>query len=319
MPHPTRRAALAAGLAAAPASQAQPRGFRFVYMPCIHFRPEWGAPEGLAQALATVERLSPRPDFIITGGDAVHDLRSMTYPTAEARLADFLRLWNAATTIPTHHMLGNHEIVGFSHPDAREADPLWGKALPMQAYGMAGPHQAFSHGGWRMVLLDNVQAPAKGRFFAEVQADGLAFLTTALAEAPAMPSIVFTHVPLLSATEFFGGWARLREGVWQLGSNRMSRDPRAVLDIAATADVKAFVSCHIHELERLTVARHHFICAGAVSGQMWNGPRTPGPLGTPEGFGVFDCRPDGSFDFTYQGFGWRTRNPNPPPPNRGAD
>jgi hypothetical protein len=28
-------------------------------------------------------------------------------------------------------------------------------------------------------------------------------------------------------------------------------------------------------------------------------------MATPEGFGVFDCRPDGSFDFRYESFGWK--------------
>ncbi len=29
------------------------------------------------------------------------------------------------------------------------------------------------------------------------------------------------------------------------------------------------------------------------------------PLGTPEGFGVFDLRPDGGFDYRYETYGWR--------------
>jgi len=114
----------------------------------------------------------------------------------------------------------------------------------------------------------------------------LNFLKEEIAMAPALPTIVFSHVPILSASEFFGGWARLREGRWDLGSHRLTDNPRAVLDAVAGGSIKAFVSCHIHELERLSVANHHFICAGSVSGQMWNRPRTAGPLGTPEGFGV---------------------------------
>ena len=44
-----------------------------------------------------------------------------------------------------------------------------------------------------------------------------------------------------------------------------------------------------------------FICSGSVSGAQWRGP----DHGTPEGFGVVDCRPDGNFDYRYHPYGWK--------------
>ena len=65
--------------------------------------------------------------------------------------------------------------------------------------------------------------------------------------------------------------------------------------------VRAFISGHLHLVERLELMGHSYICSGSVSGHQWNGPR----MGTPEGFGVFDCRTDGTFDFHCQSHGWK--------------
>ncbi len=103
--------------------------------------------------------MDPQPDFILTGGDAVHDLRAPSYADAQARLDAFLALWSATTRISTRHMIGNLEIAGFSRSEARESDPLFGKVLPLRAYGLEQSHRAYHHQGWRFLVLDNVQAP----------------------------------------------------------------------------------------------------------------------------------------------------------------
>jgi hypothetical protein len=55
-------------------------------------------------------------------------------------------------------------------------------------------------------------------------------------------------------------------------------------------------------VEDLQFNGHRIICSGSVSGHQWGGPR----LGTPEGFGVLDCRPDGTLDYRYQPHGWKS-------------
>lgn len=68
------------------------------------------------------------------------------------------------------------------------------------------------------------------------------------------------------------------------------------------ANAKAILSSRIHRLDRVEAMGHTFICAGSVSGAQWRGP----DHGTPEGFGLIDCRPDGSFDYRYHACGWKT-------------
>ena len=43
---------------------------------------------------------------------------------------------------------------------------------------------------------------------------------------------------------------------------------------------------------------------GAVSGSWWKGPLQ----GVPEGFGVVDLRPDGTFEHRYEAYGWKARS-----------
>lgn len=67
------------------------------------------------------------------------------------------------------------------------------------------------------------------------------------------------------------------------------------------ANVRGVLSGHLHVVEEIVYAGRRFICSGSVSGHQWTGPR----LGFPEGFGVFDCEPDGTFRFAYQDYGWK--------------
>lgn len=311
----TRRNLLATGaaLTAVPAATAPARaqsissrapgeGFRLVFMPCIHLRRYRRSPEGLAAALRAVEALQPRPDLIVTGGDLCHDLRSQSYEQAEEMLALFRRLWAENTTIPTRHLLGNHDWVGWSRDGADQSDPRYGLGLPLRSLGLERNWYAFEHGGWRMVLLDDVDMSRKGRFVGTVPEEQLRFLRETLAADPRRPTLVFTHVPIVTATEFFTkGRAEVKDNAWSLATNRLVDNPQAVIEAARIGNVRAFASGHIHEFDRIEVQGQTFICSGSVSGQQWGGPRST----TPEGFGVFDCHPDGSFEYAYRDFGWR--------------
>jgi hypothetical protein len=86
----TRTAVASAAIAWSPlsdrlsrAAENQPRGFRFVFMPCIHLRRDLRSPEGFASALQAVRKLSPAPDFILTGGDMCHNMRDQTLEQSE--------------------------------------------------------------------------------------------------------------------------------------------------------------------------------------------------------------------------------------------
>lgn len=142
-----------------------------------------------------------------------------------------------------------------------------------------------------------------GKFTAEIDAEQLAWLRDDLSKSSMRPTIVVTHAPVVSAVELFSDRATRSDTAVSVPFGRVISNAPALLESVKPGNVRAFVSGHLHLVERLELMGHTFICSGSVSGHQWNGPR----MGTPEGVGVFDCRPDGSYDFRYQSHGWQAK------------
>lgn len=102
--------AILPGAAAQEKKPAAAGAFRFVFLPCIHFRFDLKSPEGLAKALEAVEALDPAADFILTGGDLCHNLRDETLESSQQRMKAFVELWKSKTGRPAFHCLGNHDL-----------------------------------------------------------------------------------------------------------------------------------------------------------------------------------------------------------------
>lgn len=85
-----------------------------------------------------------------------------------------------------------------------------------------------------------------------------------------------------------------------LSTTRTTRNLMALIDAIEGANVRAFFSGHIHRLDHTKAKGLTMICAGSVSGAQWRGPQ----VDTQEGYGIIDCRPDGSFDYRYHDYGW---------------
>src|ERR1041385_8793283 len=95
----------AAGLAMPFESIAQTRKFRFVHFTDLHIQPELGAADGVALAVKNVLSLTPRPDFIITGGDHVMDANRVNSPRAKLQF-DLLEEALKPLEMPVYHTIG---------------------------------------------------------------------------------------------------------------------------------------------------------------------------------------------------------------------
>jgi 3',5'-cyclic AMP phosphodiesterase CpdA len=276
--------------------------FRFAFLPCIHFRFDLNSPQGLAACLAAVDRLDPKPDFLLTGGDVCHNLRDESLDGSRQRVARFKEVWSAGTKIPTHHCLGNHDLAAWNDPQAA-ADPDYGKSLLVKQLGLPGTYYSFDHGGWHFVVLDYLKQEAPGRFSPELDAKQLDWLRGDLHAAGSRPTILVDHAPFLSAYEAYTDRGIETDKGRTVPYGRVVKNLPEVEKLLADsgANVRGLLSGHLHILEEIVWRGRRFICCGSVSGQQWNGPR----FGCPEGFGVFDCKPDGTFDFAYQPYGWK--------------
>ncbi len=301
--------AAALGLAMAPKAvasrlRAQPgQAFRFVFMPDQHFRNEHAAPEGLAKSLESLQTLDPAPEFIVTGGDLIQNCRDLTIEQGVQMADRFLSIWNGHTDLPTYHCIGNHDPLGWRNKDVPSDHPLFAFGLYREKFNLPRTYYSFDRNGWHFVVLQNFSLTERGKYISEFTDEQMTWLKRDLVAAQGKPTIIVGHFPPISAIEFVNGRAKVQDGDWTLGTDRMSRNPEALIDAAKGANVRAFLSGHIHRLDRIEVNGLAMICAGSVSGAQWRGPQVE----TEEGYGIVDCRPDGSFDYRYHDYGWDAR------------
>ena len=282
-------------------------GFRFLFMSDFHLRREFNSSEGMAKALTAAMQLDPKPAFIVTGGDLCQNLRDQTLEQCQEMADLFVKTWKQHVDVPTYHALGNHDPAGWgkgfeSFPGGAD-HPLFGFKLMQQKLNMPKLSHSFDHRGWHFVVVHNAKVadqPGSGKIIGEFEEETLAFLRDDLSRNRGKPTMLFGHYPPVTAIEFFNGEAKQADDGWTLGYGRAARNPAALVEAIGDANVKAFFSGHIHRLDRITAKDQHFICSGSVSGDQWRGP----DVDTEEGFGVIDCRSDGTFDYRYHEYGW---------------
>jgi hypothetical protein len=306
--------ALGAGLGALSATslraqQAPVAGanFRFVFMPDFHLRRDLRSAEGMAKALDAAMKLRPKPAFVVTGGDLCQNLRDQTLEQCTEMADLFVKLWKQHVDVPTYHGLGNHDPAGWgrgleSFPNGKD-HPQFGFRLMQQKLNLPDLSHSFDHGDWHFVIVHNAKlADQPGRVIGEFEQQTLAFLREDLSRHRDKPTMLFGHYPPVTAIEFFTGEAKNNDEAlrWELPYGRATKNPAALIDAVAGANIRAFFSGHIHRLDRIVAKGQTFICAGSVSGDQWRGP----DVDTEEGFGVIDCRPDGTFDYEYFEYGW---------------
>ena len=274
-------------------------GFRFVFMPCVHLRRDRRSPDGFRSAMTAVAALDPAPDFILTGGDMCHNLRDQSLEQSVEMVDLFAEILGAGFKKPVHHCLGNHDLAAWNNKDAA-GDPRYGKRLTIQKLGMPGPYHSFDHGGWHFVALDYMFERGPGDFSPEFGAEQMAWLRDDLAKTAGRPTIIVSHAPVASAVELFSDRATVDDKSRAVPFGRVVKDTPALFEAVVGANVRAFLSGHLHLVEELNFDGHRLICSGSVSGHQWGGPR----MGTPEGFGVLDCQPDATLQFSYQSHNW---------------
>ncbi|MEX2317464.1 MAG: metallophosphoesterase [Pirellulales bacterium] len=276
-------------------------GLRFVHLTDIHLMMRRKSDAGLAACLDYIAKLNPKPQFIMAGGDQCDNLRAEDIAGGKARLDLFSRIWKAHTDLPTYYCLGNHDPVGWSNRNVSRDDPQYGKQLMMDVLGMKRRFYGFGMGGWRFIVLDNVEPTASG-FKGEFVQEQLEFVRNELREHTGEPTIVICHIPPISAEEFLGGKIQAGDNGWTVGYSRVTSNPADLVAALEGSNVKCVLSGHIHHVEHIETHGQTFICGGAVSGNWWQGPLR----GCPEGFGVVDCLSDGTFRYKYQDFGWKS-------------
>ena len=303
----TSLAAPAVALAQSPPAArrvARPGGapLRFAHLTDTHVQPERRADEGFAAALQSLSKLDPAPQFIITGGDHVMDVFETDRKRADVQWDLYDRVLRANTRLPVYPCMGNHDVWGWgAAPDKVAPDAAgYGKASAVERLGMKGPYYSFDPGQWHFVCLDNIAR--RGReYFGGLDEAQTRWLADDLSASKGKPVCVVSHIPLLSACVFFDGDDRVREDFWHVPDSWMHRDVKPLIDLfRKSGNVRLLLSGHIHLVDRVDYLGMSFVCDGAVCGGWWKGPNQE----FPEGYGVIDLWPDGTFEHQYVTYGW---------------
>jgi 3',5'-cyclic AMP phosphodiesterase CpdA len=285
-----------------------PGSFRIAHLTDIHVQPELGAEAGLAAALAHAQL--QKPDLVLTGGDSVMDVFEAKRGRADGLRKLFLDTMRRECSVPLRHAVGNHDILGWNkgRSGMTGSEPDWGKKFACDMFGIERTYHTFDAGGWRFVFLDGVQPRGDGycAYLDDAQWDWLQ--STVRGTPAATPICVVSHIPIMSLTTITYGKPRGRDGVGKdnvIHAGEMHTDAALIHDLFKSAgNVKLCLSGHIHLVDRCTIDGVAYVCDGAVSGSWWKGPLQ----GVPEGFGVVDLRPDGTFEHRYEAYGWKARS-----------
>jgi predicted MPP superfamily phosphohydrolase len=281
--------------------------FRFVHLTDVHVQHERGGDDGFKAALKAVESLKPRPDFILGGGDMVFDAVEVNSERARMLFELYQKILKDNTSLPVHNSVGNHDVFGWSTKSgATPTDKGYGKAMVKDFMQWNETFHTFNHKGWQFFSLDNVQPGERdGHYPYHGFIDGpqIDWLKAELAKLPAgTPVVMCEHIPMVTATEFDHG-ELFKDQEWRINNAFVCGDAAQRLDLYKSYNVRLCLSGHIHERDRIEFKGPTFINDGAVCGSWWKGPHH----GVKEGFGVFDCKPDGTFDYRYHEYGWVAR------------
>ncbi len=282
------------------AAIAAPEPFRFAFVTDLHLMKDGAlrSAEGIAACLGAVEKLNPRPEFILCGGDLVHLARELTVTEAEKRLNLFLKIWHDSTALPVRWVFGNHDLVGTSNPAVSPDSPHYGKGLFRDRLGLPHLYYSFEHRGWRFIVLDDIAPQPDRTYIGQLFDDELAFAHGEFTAEAAVPTIVCTHIPLLSNLPL--GLKLVHPGQ-PVPKNLVCTNSGALTAMFPGHDVRAVLCGHLHHYEPLMVEGIPFVNSGAVCGSYWKGPM----MGCPEGFGVVDVGAHGAVKFDYRNYGWK--------------
>jgi len=286
-----------------PAIGAEP--FRFAFVTDLHLMQDGAqrSAEGIAACLAEVEKLDPKPEFILVGGDLVNNARALTIEQAEKSFDLFLKIWNDHTALPAYWTFGNHDLAGTSNPSVLPGSKHYGKALFQERLNLPHLFYSFDHKGWHFVVLDDIEPEPDHTYIGKLFDDELAFLKADLDAHRAMPTIICAHIPTVS---------NLPVGLLmaQTSNKPPPKDPpknlvctngSVLMDDLPGHNVRAVLAGHLHFMEKIEMNGIQFINSGAVCGTYWKGPL----YGCPEGFGVVDLGGNGSVAFDYRTYGWK--------------
>lgn len=268
------------------------RSFRFAFISDIHIKPGKKAEEGMARSLQHIQKLKPKAEFVVMGGDAIYDSLKATKAYTKTQWNLYQTILKKENSLPVYNCIGNHDIFGWYNIPQEASDPLYGKAWALKELALSAPYYHFNRGKWDFIVLDSTQQRPEGGYIAKLDEEQFKWLATKLSEIPSENYIsIISHIPLLSicAGLYFG--KNELNGDLIIQYMLMHTDFFRIKELFNRyPNIKNCLSGHIHLQDEVNYNNIKYFCNGAVSGNLWKGPFFEfGPA-----YAVFDFYNDGT-------------------------
>lgn len=288
-------------LALAAPNPKRKRSLRIAHLTDIHVQPENGAPKGMEAAIEHAQGQKDKPGLLFTGGDLIMDCFNQDLARSKAQWDVFTSVLKANIEIPVAHTIGNHDVWGWGNPDAYSKDPKYGKAWACEILEMPKPYLSFDRAGWHFITLDSTFQVGKG-YTAKLDEEQFEWLKDDLAKNSKKPTMVVSHIPIISVCSMFDG-DNAKTGNWVIPGSCLHIDAKRIKNLFAKyPNVKLCLSGHEHLTDQVSVGGVTYCCNGAVSGGWWGGDY----YDCTYGYGLVDLYDDGSFENRYVPYGWKT-------------
>ena len=273
---------------------------RIAHMTDVHIYPRGTIPQRFAEALKAIQKVNPTPDVVFNTGDSVMDSLYADEHTTRRQWDTFNLIMRRECHLPAYHCIGNHDVWGWGLNDpSMTSNPMYGKAMAIQMLNLPGRYYSFDLAGWHFIVLDSTHLPdgnLLAPYIGKLDDEQFDWLTQDVSNAGNTPTCVLTHIPILSACEYFDG-PNEESGNWVIPAAWVHIDARRFRNLFLEhPNLKLCLSGHAHQQEEIDHLRVKYLCDGAICGAWWGGAY----LDCPPGFAVIDLYNDGSSTFEYR-------------------
>ena len=294
------QAALIAQQATTPSTQS--RALRFAHFTDLHITPDRQSEPGMKVAFDTAQ--AEGIEMILTGGDLIMDAFAAKRAQVDREWALLHKIFAAHCKVPVEHCLGNHDIFGYclSKAELNGDEVDFGYARPLAELKLPARWRSFDRNGWHFIVLSSVERDPNDEcgYLAYLTDEQRGWLEADLA-ATKLPTVVVSHVPIVSVTGAVRDGSNVKAGKTELSGGLIHLDAGPVHGIFRKAgNVKLVLSGHTHLVDRCVADGVTYCCSGAVCGGWWK----PTTTYCDPTYALIDLFVDGSFEYRIKPTGW---------------
>lgn len=262
-------AGLISPFASAKLKEEKEDSFSVVHFTDMHVTPRRKGNIGYATCVDAINQLSPKPEFVLMGGDMAFD---GLYTELE-KFDEQIRLFKQESdrlAMPWYPCIGNHDVLGLSNRRKVAVDhPELGATYIMNRLGMKAPYYSFDHKGWHFVILNSIyqiQTEDGPSYEPRIGKEQLDWLRFDLGKHPEKPKIVVSHYACFNHMGQINADRELKAM-----NHLVLQDNKEVRLILERHHVKAFLQGHTHMAEDFIFNGVRYITSQSASAAWWGG------------------------------------------------